>query len=33
MPLHDDLFVYRGLDEEDLKNIFLVAEYVKFMQN
>ena len=19
MPLHDDLFVYRGLDEEDLK--------------
>ncbi len=29
MPLHDDLFVYRGLDEEDLKNIFLVAEYVK----
>lgn len=33
MPLHDDLFVYRGLDEEDLKNIFLVAEYVKLMQN
>lgn len=33
MPLHDDLFVYRGLDEEDLKNIFLVAEYVKLTQN
>ena len=22
VPIHDDLFVYRGLDEEDLKNIF-----------
>ena len=33
MPLHDDLFIYRGLDEEDLKNIFLVAEYVKLTQN
>lgn len=33
MLLHDDLFVYRGLDEEDLKNIFLVAEYVKLTQN
>lgn len=22
MPLHDDLFVYRGLDEEDLKTSF-----------
>ena len=28
IPIHDDLFVYRGLDEEDLKNFFLVAEYV-----
>ncbi len=28
-PIYDDLFVYRGLDEEDLKNFFLVAEYVK----
>ena len=33
MPLHDDLFVYGGLDEEYLKNIFLVAEYVKLTQN
>lgn len=33
VPIHDDLFAYRGLDEEDLKNIFLVAEYVKLMQN
>lgn len=33
VPIHDDLFVYRGLDEEDLKNIFLVAEYVKLTQN
>jgi len=29
IPIHDDLFVYRGLDEEDLRNFFLVAEYVK----
>ena len=29
ISIHDDLFVYRGLDEEDLKNFFLVAEYVK----
>lgn len=33
VPIHDDLFVYRGLDEEDLKNIFLVAEYVKLTQS
>lgn len=33
VPIHDDLFTYRGLDEEDLKNIFLVAEYVKLTQN
>lgn len=33
VPIHDDLFAYRGLDEEDLKNIFLVAEYVKLTQN
>ena len=30
--IHDDLFVYRGLDEEDLKNFFLVAEYVNLSQ-
>lgn len=29
IPIHDDLFVFRGLDEEDLNNFFLVAEYVK----
>ena len=28
IPIHDDLFVYRGLDADDLKNFFLVAEYV-----
>ena len=28
IPIHDDLFVYRGLDEEDIENYFLVAEYV-----
>lgn len=33
VPIYDDLFVYRGLDEEDLKNYFLVAEYVKLTQN
>lgn len=33
VAIHDDLFAYRGLDEEDLKNIFLVAEYVKLTQN
>ena len=33
VPIYDDLFAYRGLDEEDLKNIFLVAEYIKLTQN
>lgn len=28
ISLYDDLFVYRGLDKEDLKNFFLVVEYV-----
>ena len=27
--IFDDLFAYRGLDEMDLKNYFLVAEYIK----
>lgn len=27
--IYDDLFVFRGLDEIDLKNCFLVAEYVR----
>lgn len=30
--IYDDLFVYRGLDEKDLKNFFLVAEYVRLSQ-
>lgn len=33
IQIYDDLFVYRGLDEEDLKNYFLVAEYIKLTQN
>lgn len=32
IPIVDDLFVYRGLDEEDLKNYFLVAEYIRLTQ-
>ena len=32
VQVYDDLFLYRGLDEEDLKNYFLVAEYVKLTQ-
>ena len=32
IQIHDDLFVYRGLDEKDLKNFFLVAEYVTLSQ-
>ncbi len=28
VPIYDDLFLKRGLDEEDLKNYFLVYEYV-----
>lgn len=33
IPIWNDLFVYRGLDEADLKNFSLVAEYVKLTQN
>lgn len=33
VPIYDDLFTFRGLDEQDLKNYFLVAEYVKLTQN
>lgn len=32
IPIYDGLFVYRGLDENDLKNYVLVAEYVKLTQ-
>ena len=27
--IYDDLFVFRGLDEKDLKNFFLVAQYIE----
>lgn len=26
--IYDDLFLFRGLDEKDLKNYFLVAQYI-----
>lgn len=32
IAIHDDLFVYRGLDEEDLQNFFLVGEYIKLSE-
>lgn len=32
VPIYDDLFVYRGLDETDLTNFFLVAEYVRLTE-
>lgn len=30
--LYDALFLYRGLDEKDLENAFLTAEYVRLVQ-
>ena len=27
--IYDDLFVFRGLDEKDLENYFLVAQYIE----
>ncbi len=30
--LYDALFLYRGLDEKDLENAFLTAEYVRLAQ-
>ncbi|EAE6297505.1 hypothetical protein BFE06_05390 [Listeria monocytogenes] len=27
--IYNDLFAYRGLDESDLKNFYLVAEYIR----
>lgn len=27
--IYDELFAFRGLDEKDLDNVFLVAEYVE----
>ncbi len=32
VPIYDDLFVYRGLDESDLKNYVMVAQYVRLTQ-
>ncbi|MBE5976125.1 hypothetical protein [Lacrimispora xylanisolvens] len=32
IPIYDDLFVYRGLDEDDLKNYVMVAQYVMLTQ-
>lgn len=29
VPIWDDLFVYRGLDEADLQNFYLTAEYIR----
>ena len=30
--IHDDLFAFRGLDEMDLNNFFLVAQYIEFTE-
>lgn len=27
--IYDDLFVFRGLDADDINNVFLVAEYIR----
>lgn len=32
VQIYDALFVYRGLDEADLENAFLTAEYVRLAQ-
>lgn len=31
--IYDDLFVFRGLDEKDLTNYFLVAQYIELTQH
>ena len=31
--IYDDLFVYRGLDEKDLENFFLTAQYLTLTQS
>ena len=33
IPVYNDLVVFRGLSEDDLKNFVLVAEYVRLTQN
>ncbi len=31
--IYDDLFLFRGLDEIDIKNYFLVAQYIQCLNN
>ncbi len=31
--IYDDLFLFRGLDETDIKNYFLVAQYIQCWNN
>ena len=33
IPVYNDLFVFRGLDEADLTNFVLTSEYVRLTQN
>jgi hypothetical protein len=28
IPIYDDLFVFRGLDNDDIQNYYLVAQYI-----
>jgi hypothetical protein len=28
IPIYDDLFAFRGLDDDDIQNYFLVAQYL-----
>ena len=32
VPIYNDLFAFRGLDEDDLENFILVAEYMSLIQ-
>lgn len=32
IPIYDDLFLFRGLDEMDLQNFYLVGEYIQLME-
>ncbi len=31
--IYDDLFLFRGLDEKDINNYFLVAQYIQCLDN
>ena len=33
IPVYNDLFVFRGLNKDDLKNFVMAAEYVRLTQN